>query len=281
MSETIKLINGVEIPVVGFGTFRNREEDECRRSIQDAINAGYRHIDTAKAYRNETFVGEAIKQSGVPRNELFITTKLLDSDQGYDTALAAFDEQLKALGLDYLDLYLIHWPTEKSGESWKALERLYKEKRVRAIGISNFYRHHIDELLSDREITPHINQLERHPFFVQTEYQAYLRKLDIAFEAYAPLAQGSTAFVPREGGPLLENPVLLEIAKKYNRTPAQIVIRWNIQSEIVVIPKSVKPERIRENFAVFDFKLSDEDITKISALDEGRRVSWYPENFHL
>jgi diketogulonate reductase-like aldo/keto reductase len=276
----ITLANGVEIPALGFGTFRN-EEDSCRRSVLTALETGYRHIDTAKAYENEVFVGQAIKESGLKRDELFITTKLVDSNQGYESTLLAFDESLRKLGLDYLDLYLIHWPTEKSGESWKALEKLYKEKRVRSIGLSNFYPQHIEKLIPKPEITPHINQLERHPFFAQTAYKEYLEGRGIKLEAYAPLGQGSRAFVPRKAGILLENPVLKKIAEQYKRTVAQIILRWNIQGGVVVIPKSANPARIKENFNIFDFSLSEDDFNRISALDENSRVSWYPENFSL
>jgi diketogulonate reductase-like aldo/keto reductase len=280
MVMVITLANGVEIPVLGFGTFRI-EGDLCRQAVLTALETGYRHIDTAKAYGNEVFVGRAIKESGLERKEIFITTKLVDSNQGYENTLRAFDESLEKLGLDYLDLYLIHWPTEKSGESWKALEKLYKEKRVRAIGLSNFYPQHLEKLIRNPEITPQVNQLERHPFFTQAAYKGYLERQGIKLEAYAPLAQGSTAFVPHEAGTLLENPVLRKIAERHHRTTAQIALRWNIQSGVIVIPKSANPARIKENFDIFDFVLSDEDIQRISALDEGGRVSWYPENFSL
>lgn len=276
----VKLSNGVEVPAIGFGTFRNKEAEECINAVETAIAAGYRHIDTAKAYRNEEFVGKAIKNSGIARSEMFVTSKLIDGDQGYDSTIAAYEESCKNLGLDYLDLYLIHWPTEKSGESWKAMEYLYKEKRVRAIGISNFYQHHMDELIPNPEIVPHVNQLECHPFFVQKAYRKSLEDKGIKFEAYAPLAQGGVAFVPRDAS-IFDNKVLQGIAEAHKVTVAQVVLRWDIQNGIIALPKSANPERIKQNIDVFGFELSASEMDSINALDENRRVSWYPDNFTL
>ncbi|RBP96425.1 diketogulonate reductase-like aldo/keto reductase [Cytobacillus firmus] len=264
------LHNGVKMPWLGLGVFKVKDGDEVVQSVKSAIKAGYKSIDTAAVYQNEEGVGQAIKEAGVPREELFITTKVWNSDQGYDSTINAFETSLKKLGLDYIDLYLIHWPVKgKYKETWKALETLYKEKRVKAIGVSNFQIHHLEDLMQEAEINPMVNQVELHPLLNQAELRDFCKKQDIQIEAWSPLAQGE----------LLENAVLKEIAQKYSKSVAQVILRWDLQNEIVTIPKSVKEHRIIENADVFDFELSSEDMDKISGLNENRRVGPDPDNF--
>ncbi|WP_436376587.1 aldo/keto reductase [Cytobacillus sp. BC1816] len=264
------LHNGVKMPWLGLGVFKVKDGDEVVQSVKSAIKAGYKSIDTAAVYQNEEGVGQAIKEAGVPREELFITTKVWNSDQGYDSTINAFETSLKKLGLDYIDLYLIHWPVKgKYKETWKALETLYKEKRVKAIGVSNFQIHHLEDLMQEAEINPMVNQVELHPLLNQAELRDFCKKQDIQIEAWSPLAQGE----------LLENAVLKEISQKYSKSVAQVILRWDLQNEIVTIPKSVKEHRIIENADVFDFELSSEDMDKISGLNENRRVGPDPDNF--
>ena len=240
--------------------------------MEAAINAGYKAIDTAALYENEASVGQAIKESGINREELFITTKVWNSDQRNDTVLHAFETSLKKLDLDYVDLYLIHWPVkEKYKESWKVLENLYKEGRVRAIGVSNFTIDQLEDLLSVAEIKPMVNQVELHPLLAQPELREYCKKQEIQIEAWAPLGQGR----------LLDHPVLKEIAARHNKSTAQVILRWDLQNEIVTIPKSIKESRIIENAAIYDFALSESDIEKISALNENQRFGADPENFNF
>lgn len=266
------LHNGVEMPWLGLGVFLVKDGEEVVNSVKAALEAGYRSIDTAAVYKNEEGVGKAVAESNVPREELFITTKVWNADQGYEATLAAFDVSMEKLGLDYLDLYLIHWPLPSQGkfvETWKALEKLYKDGRVRAIGVSNFKVHHLEEIIANGEIVPMVNQVEYHPRFNQRELQDYCKKHSIQLEAWSPLMQGG----------LLEEPTLVEIAKKYNKSTAQIIIRWDIQTGVVTIPKSVKPHRIAENADVFDFELSDEDMDKINALNQDQRMFADPDTF--
>jgi methylglyoxal/glyoxal reductase len=267
------LHNGVEMPWLGLGVFLVKDGEEVVNSVKAALEVGYRSIDTAAAYKNEEGVGKAIAESNVPREELFITTKVWNSDQGYEATLAAFDVSMKKLGLDYLDLYLIHWPLPSQGkflDTWKALEQLYKDGRVRAIGVSNFKVHHLEEIIANSEIVPMVNQVEYHPRFNQRELHDFCKKHGIQLEAWSPLMQGG----------LLEEPILVELAKKYNKSPAQIIIRWDIQTGVVTIPKSVKPHRIAENKDVFDFELSEEDMDKISALNQDQRMFADPDTFY-
>ena len=240
--------------------------------MEAAINAGYKAIDTAALYENEASVGQAIKESGVNREELFITTKVWNSDQRNDTVLHAFETSLKKLDLDYVDLYLIHWPVkEKYKESWKVLENLYKEGRVRAIGVSNFTIDQLEDLLSVAEIKPMVNQVELHPLLAQPELREYCKKQEIQIEAWAPLGQGR----------LLDHPGLKEIAARHKKSTAQVILRWDLQNEIVTIPKSIKESRIIENAAIYDFALSESDIEKINALNENKRFGADPENFNF
>ncbi len=270
----ILLNNGVRIPQLGFGVFQVAP-DEVIEPVRTAIEAGYRLIDTAAAYQNEEGVGKAIAQSGVPRDELFITTKLWNADQGYDSTLKAFDTSMAKLGLERLDLYLIHWPLPKRNlyvDTWRALEKLYADGRVRAIGVSNFTEHHLNRLREETGIRPAINQVELHPRFAQEALRDYHAEYEIATEAWSPIGQGKG---------LLEDPAIVGVAEAKDRSPAQVVLRWHIQHGIVAIPKSVTPERIRDNIALFDFELSDEEMSIISGLSAGKRIGPDPEVFDL
>ncbi|MGM2511123.1 aldo/keto reductase [Bacillus cereus group sp. BceL035] len=268
------LHNGVEMPWFGLGVFKVEDGPELVEAVKSAIKAGYRSIDTAAIYGNEKAVGEGIragiKEAGISREDLFITSKVWNSDQGYETTLAAYEESLKKLELDYLDLYLVHWPVEgKYKDTWRALETLYKEKRVRAIGVSNFQIHHLQDVLADAEMKPMINQVEYHPRLTQKELQAFCKEQGIQMEAWSPLMQGQ----------LLDNETLQEIAHKYGKTTAQIILRWDLQNEVVTIPKSTKEHRIIANADVFNFELTKEDMEKIDALNQNHRVGPDPDNF--
>lgn len=272
LQDTTTLHNGVKMPWFGLGVFKAQEGQEVINAVKSAINNGYRSIDTAAVYKNEEGVGQGIKESGMAREDLFITTKVWNSDQGYDSTLAAFETSLSKLGLDYLDLYLIHWPgKDKYKETWKALEKLYKDGRVRAIGVSNFQVHHLKELISDSEVKPMVNQVEFHPTLAQKELLTYCEQEGIQLEAWSPLKQGQ----------LLDDPILSEIAKKYNKTVAQIILRWDLQMKVVTIPKSIKEERIIANAAIFDFELSSEDMEKIAELNKEDRVGPNPDDFSV
>ncbi|PHI46876.1 aldo/keto reductase [Bacillus halotolerans] len=268
LKDTVKLHNGVEMPWFGLGVFKVENGSEATESVKAAIKNGYRSIDTAAVYKNEEGVGIGIKESGVAREELFITSKVWNEDQGYDTTLAAFEKSLERLQLDYLDLYLIHWPgKDKYKDTWRALEKLYKDGKIRAIGVSNFQVHHLEELLKDAEIKPMVNQVEFHPRLTQKELRDYCKKQGIQLEAWSPLMQGQ----------LLDNEVLTQIAEKYNKSVAQVILRWDLQHEVVTIPKSIKELRIIENADIFDFELSQEDMDKIDALNQDERVGPNPD----
>lgn len=273
LQSTTKLHNGVEMPWFGLGVFKVEEGSEVIHSVKAAIEAGYRSIDTAAIYGNEEGVGKAIFESKIPREDLFITTKVWNSEQGYDSTLAAFDDSMKKLGLEYLDLYLIHWPVpeqNKYKETWKALEKLYKDGGVRAIGVSNFKEHHLKELMADCEVVPMVNQVEYHPRLTQESLRTFCKENNIQLEAWSPLMQGQ----------LLEEPVLQEIAQKYGKSTAQVILRWDLQNEVVTIPKSVKEHRIKENADIFDFELTAEDIEKINSLNQDKRVGPDPDEFN-
>lgn len=256
------------MPWFGLGVFKVENGSEATESVKAAIKNGYRSIDTAAVYKNEEGVGIGIKESGVAREELFITSKVWNEDQGYDTTLAAFEKSLERLQLDYLDLYLIHWPgKDKYKDTWRALEKLYKDGKIRAIGVSNFQVHHLEELLKDAEIKPMVNQVEFHPRLTQKELRDYCKKQGIQLEAWSPLMQGQ----------LLDNDVLTQIAEKYNKSVAQVILRWDLQHEVVTIPKSIKEHRIIENADIFDFELSQEDMDKIDALNQDERVGPNPD----
>ncbi|WP_405451979.1 aldo/keto reductase [Streptomyces achromogenes] len=270
----IILNNGVEMPQLGYGVWQV-PDDEAERSVATALQAGYRSIDTAAIYGNEEGTGKAIAASGLPREEIFVTTKVWNSDQGYDATLRAFDTSLAKLGLDYVDLYLIHWPLPSRDayvDTYKAFEKLYADKRVRAIGVSNFLPEHLRRLTEETSVVPAVNQIELHPHLQQRASRAVHGELGIATEAWSPLGQGKG---------LLEVPAIVAIARKHDRTPAQVVLRWHLQLGNIVIPKSVTPSRIEENIAVFDFSLDDEDLAAISALNEDRRLGPDPATFDM
>lgn len=268
VGEKITLHNGVQMPQLGFGVFKVKNGEETVESVKKAIEIGYRAIDTAAIYKNEEGVGQAIKDSGVSREELFITSKVWNSDQGYDTTLQAFEDSLERLGLDYLDLYLIHWPgKDKYLETWKALEKLYHDGKVKAIGVSNFHVHHLENLLANSEVKPVVNQIELHPLLIQTEIRDYCKKHDIKVEAWGPLGQGN----------LINEPTINHIAKKHGKSSAQVLIRWHLQHDIVVIPKSITPSRIEENMQVFDFSLSLNEMNQIDALNKNERFGSNPD----
>lgn len=272
IQSTTTLHNGVKMPWLGLGVFKVKDGEEVGNSIKAALEVGYRSIDTAAIYGNEEGVGKAIAESDVPREELFITTKVWNSHHGYEETLAAFNASMEKLGLDFLDLYLIHWPLPsqgKSAETWKALEKLYKDGRVRAIGVSNFKVHHLEEIIANAEIVPMVNQVEYHPRFNQQELHDFCKANKIQLEAWSPLMQGG----------LLDDPALVDIAAKYNKSTAQIIIRWDMQTGVVTIPKSVKPHRIAENADVFDFELSAEDMDKINVLNKNQRMFADPDEF--
>jgi 2,5-diketo-D-gluconate reductase A len=269
----LTLNTGAPIPQLGFGVFQV-PPDETVAPVVTAIQAGYRSIDTAAAYGNEEGVGQAIREAGVPRDELFITTKLWNSDQGYESALKAFDESLRRLGLDDVDLYLIHWPMPKVDrylETWRAFEEIHASGRARAIGVSNFRVADLQRLLDAAEVVPAVNQIELHPLLQQAELRAFHEQHGILTEAWSPLAKG---------GALLEDPTITAIAQAHGKSPAQVVLRWHVQLRNVVIPKSVTPERIRSNIDVFDFELSGAEMDQIATLDRGERTGPDPDTFN-
>jgi len=270
---TATLTNGVQMPWLGIGVFKVEEGPELVQAVKFAIKHGYRSIDTASIYGNEEGVGQAIREAleetRLTREDLFITSKVWNADLGYDSTIAAYETSLQKLGLDYLDLYLIHWPVEgKYKEAWRALETLYKEGKVRAIGVSNFQVHHLTDVMKDAEIVPMINQVEYHPRLTQKELQAFCMEHNIQLEAWSPLMQGQ----------LLDNPVLQEIAASYHKTVAQIIIRWDLQNGVITIPKSTKEHRIVENSSVFDFELTKEDMARIDQLNDNLRVGPDPDH---
>ncbi|MFJ9175234.1 aldo/keto reductase [Streptomyces sp. NPDC102360] len=270
----IILNNGVEMPQLGFGVWQV-PDDEAETAVATALEAGYRSIDTAAAYENETGTGKAIAASGLPREELFVTTKLWNADQGHDSALRAFDASLEKLGLDYVDLYLIHWPLPSKGlavETYKAFEKIQADGRAKSIGVSNFLPEHLDKLTAETSVIPAVNQIELHPHLQQRAAREKHAELGIATEAWSPLGQGKG---------LLEVPAIIAIAQKHGRTPAQVVLRWHIELGNVVIPKSVTPSRIKENIDVFGFELDTEDLGAISALNEDRRLGPDPATFDV
>lgn len=271
--EYTKLNNGVKMPLEGFGVFQVPDLKQCENSVLDAISAGYRLIDTAAAYNNEEAVGAAIAKCGVSREELFITTKLWVQDMSYEGAKAGFETSMKKLGLDYLDLYLLHQPMGDYYGAYRALEELYKDGKIRAIGVCNFYPHVITDLCETVDIIPAVNQVELHPFFQQEDALKVMKDYGVCPEAWGPFAEG------RNG--IFTHPVLTEIGSKYGKSPAQVALRWNVQRGVVVIPKSVHKERIEQNFNIWDFTLSNDDMNKISALDIGHSeiVNHYDPGF--
>jgi 2,5-diketo-D-gluconate reductase A len=272
-SPTLTLNDGTAIPVVGLGVWQTPAE-ETERAVSAALHAGYRHIDTAAAYGNEAGVGRAVAASGIPREDVFVVTKLWNSEQGYEKTLAAFDASMEQLGLDYLDLYLIHWPTPAQNlfiETFKAFAHLRDQGRIRAIGVSNFEPEHLKLLIDATGIVPAVNQIELHPRLPQTELRETHARYGIATEAWSPLGQGS----------LLQDPTVTAIAERHGKTPAQVLIRWHLQLGNIVIPKSVNPDRIASNFDVFDFELSEADLASIATLDNGTRLGPDPRTFNF
>ena len=257
--KNVTLNNGIQMPVLGFGVYQITDPAECEQAVYDALMAGYRLIDTAAAYKNEEAVGKAVIKSGIPRDELFITTKLWIQDAGDDSTKRAFEESLKRLQTDYLDLYLIHQPFGDIYSSWRAMEDLYAEGKIRAIGVSNFLPDRLLDLILHNKITPAVNQVETHPFLQQIENAEFMKENNVQIESWAPFAEGKNN--------IFQNEILLSIAGKYNKSVAQIILRWLTQRDIVVIPKSVRKERIIENFDIFDFELSKEDMEKIVTLN--------------
>ena len=264
--KTLRLANGVTIPTVGLGVFR-ASGAETQAAVRTALLAGYRHIDTARVYGNEEAVGAAVRESGVPRGEIFITTKLWNADQGEERALAAFEESRRRLGLDQVDLYLVHWPVPgRRVGSWRALERLLRDGRARAIGVSNFLAPHLDELEAVTSVLPHVDQIEVHPFHQQHEARAWCARRNVVVAAYSPLTKGLR----------LGHPTVLDVAMRLGRTPAQVLLRWGLESGMVVLPTSVRPVRIEENAAIFDFSLDAPARAALDALDEGLATGWDP-----
>lgn len=257
--QKVALNNGLEIPILGFGVFQVTDAEVCERSVYEAIQAGYRLIDTAASYLNEEAVGRAIKSSGVPREELFVTTKLWIQDAGYESTKKAFEKSLKRLQLEYLDLYLIHQPFGDVYGSWRAMEELYREGKIKAIGVSNFQPDRIMDLILHNEVVPAVNQIETHPFNQQIETQKFLQENKVQIESWGPFAEGKNN--------IFQNELLLSIAGKHRKTVAQVILRWLTQRGVVVIPKSIRKERMVENFSIFDFELSSEDMDAIKALD--------------
>lgn len=267
----VKLSGGVSIPQVGYGVFQIPPA-ETARAVAAALDSGYRSIDTAAAYGNEAGVGDAVRASGIPREDLFVTTKVWNSDHGYDSTLAAFDRSLRELRMDHVDLYLIHWPLpgrDRYLETWRALEHLLAEGRVRAIGVSNFHVPHLQRLIDSADVVPAVNQIELHPYLPQTHLRTFHAENGIATEAWSPLAQGA----------LLADKAITGLSSKYGKSPAQIVLRWHVQLGTVVIPKSVTPARMRENIDVFDFELAEDDLLVLAELDNGTRVGPDPDVF--
>lgn len=272
IQSTKTLANGVEMPRLGFGVYKLTEREEVLIAIEAALNAGYRAIDTAALYNNEKEVGEAIRASSVPRGELFITTKVWNSDQGYDETLRAFEVSLKKLDLQYIDLYLTHWPVEdKFQDTYRAIERLYDEKLIRATGVSNHHKKHLEKLLANANVAPMVNQVECHPYLAQKELHAFCASQGIALTAWSPLGRGKA----------LADETIVTIGEQYGKSAAQIILRWHLQNNVLVIPKSSNPERVVQNAAIFDFELSNEDMKKIDALDRNERIGQNPDNFHF
>ena len=269
IAKTITLANGVEMPRIGYGVFRMKEHDVAYNGVTEALKAGCRAIDTAAIYQNEEAVGLAIKDSGIPREEIFVTTKVWNSDQGFDNTLRAFETSLGKLGLEYVDLYLTHWPKPTLAETYKAIERLYEERLIRVPGVSNHHQHHLEEVFAVANVKPMVNQFECHPSLSQDSLRAFCAQHNIAVTAWAPLGTGI----------VFTHPVVKQLAEKYGKTVAQIVLRWHLEIGNIAIPKSVTPERIKENLDVFDFSLETDEVAAITALNTFHRTASDPDNF--
>ncbi|MDR2955625.1 MAG: aldo/keto reductase [Prevotella sp.] len=269
--EKVKLNNGVEMPWVGLGVFRIEDNKEAERVVETALSVGYRHIDTAMYYLNEEAVGKAIRKSGIPREEIFVTTKMWNDDQRSGKVKEAFDASMKRLDIDYIDLYLIHWPVEgKFIETWKKFEEIYATGKVKAIGVSNFKAHHLEALAKESKITPAVNQIELHPYLIQEDDLNYCKKAGIRTGAWSQFAANQTG--------LLDEKILTGLAGKYSKSPAQIILRWNYQRGVVTIPKSANEKRMAENLNIFDFSLTDEDIKAINSLNKNMRIGPDPDH---
>lgn len=264
------LSNGVGMPWLGYGTYKIENGCSVTDSVKQALEAGYRHIDTASYYGNEEGIGKALRECGIPREEIFLVSKVWNTDQGYDRTLRSFEASLEKLGTDYLDLFLVHWPTPLMGETWRALEKLYRDGMVRSIGVSNFTVKYLKELMAGAEAMPMVNQVEFHPYLMQNELREFCRESRIQMEAWSPLMRGR----------IFEIPLLEELAEKYGKTLSQVVLRWDLQMGIVTIPKTTNPSRIMENADIFDFEISEEDVARISGLDRGLRVGAEPEKVY-
>lgn len=272
INSTKQLANGVEMPRIGLGVYKMTEPDIALQAITAALDAGYRHIDTASLYANEKEVGEAVRNSSVSREDIFVTTKVWNTDQGYDQTLKAFEKSLELLGLDYIDLYLTHWPVKDTFvDTYRAIERLYEEKLIRATGVSNHHQHHLEAIAAKANVKPMVNQIECHPRLTQFDLREYCAEQGIAVTSWSPLARGG----------LLNEPSLQRISEKYGKSPAQTIIRWHLQHDLIVIPKSVTPTRIEDNINVFDFELSFEDIKNIDSLNLNERTGADPDNFNF
>ncbi|MCL1934901.1 MAG: aldo/keto reductase [Defluviitaleaceae bacterium] len=268
----IEANNGIKIPMLGYGVFLVKDGEECYNSVRTALEIGYRHIDTASIYKNEESVGKAIKDSGIPREEIFLTTKVWNEVQRSGDVATAFENSLKLLDTDYIDLYLIHWPVPtKYVDTWLTLEKIYQDKKVKAIGVSNFHIHHLEEIKKVWNVVPVMNQIELHPELSQKPIVNFCKENSIIPESWSPLGASKNN--------LLQNEILISIGEKYKKSPAQIILRWNIDLGIVTIPKSVTPSRIKENFEIFDFELTKEEILKIDSINKDKRVGADPDNF--
>lgn len=266
------LHNGVKMPWLGLGVYKVEDGNEVIHSIHNAIEVGYRSIDTAAFYQNETGVGEAVRDAGIPREELFITTKVWNDSQGYETTLKAFEESRRKLRLDYIDLYLIHWPVKgEYMKTWQALEKLYRDGFVKAIGVCNFQIHHLKDVMTNSEIKPMVNQVEFHPRLTQRELLSFCKENQIQMEAWAPLMRGR----------LIDEQTIIKIAEKYGKKPSQILLRWDLDKSVVTIPKSIHADRIKENADIFDFQLDESDIEEINALNKNERTGPDPDNFNF
>jgi len=272
LTGSFTLHNGVQMPYLGLGTYQSDNDQEVVNAVKSALEIGYRHIDTAAIYKNEEGVGKGIRESGIDRKEIFLVSKVWNEDQGYDETLKAFDASLKRLGVDYLDLYLIHWPVSgKYKETWRALEYLYAQKKIKAIGVSNFLKHHLEDILQDCKVVPMVNQMEFHPHLVQQDLIDFCADKGIQYESWSPFMQGK----------VFELDICADLAKKYNKSVAQIILRYNLQKGIVAIPKSVHAKRIAANAEIFDFELSSEDISFLDGLETGERIGPDPYNFNF
>ncbi|MBB6450767.1 diketogulonate reductase-like aldo/keto reductase [Geomicrobium halophilum] len=264
------LYNGVKMPWLGLGVYKTEEGEEVEHAVHTALEAGYRSIDTASFYGNEVGVGKAIGESTIARKDIFVTTKVWNDDQGYENTLAAFEQSLEKLKLDYIDLYLIHWPV--SGmykETWQAMEKLYEEGRVKAIGVCNFQIHHLEDLLEECKIKPMVNQVEYHPRLTQKDLHQFCKEQNIQLEAWRPIMRGES----------LDHPTLVELSEQYGKTPVQVILRWDLENEVVTIPKSVHKDRIYANADIFDFQLDAKDVGKLEAMNENHRFGPHPDDF--